>query len=55
MMFGYARVSTQEQNLEAQIDLLKKSGCEKIYTDVASGVRSNRKGLNELIKYMRQG
>ena len=55
MIFGYARVSTPEQNLDAQIDLLRKSGCEKIYTDIASGVRSNRKGLNELIKYMRQG
>ncbi len=55
MIFGYARMSTQEQNLDAQIELLRKNGCEKIYTDIASGVRSNRKGLNELIKYMRQG
>ena len=55
MIFGYARVSTSEQNLGSQIDLLKKVGCEKIYTDVASGVRSNRKGLNEMIKYMRKG
>ena len=55
MIFGYARVSTTEQNLDIQIELLRKNGCEKIYTDIASGVRSNRKGLNELIKYMRQG
>nr|WP_298922979.1 recombinase family protein [uncultured Allomuricauda sp.] len=55
MIFGYARVSTPEQNLEVQLDLLRKEGCEKIYTDVASGVRSDRKGLNELIKYMRKG
>lgn len=54
MIFGYARVSTPEQNLEAQIELLRQSGCVKIYTDVASGVRSNRKGLNEIIKYMRE-
>ena len=48
-------MSTPEQNLDIQIELLRKNGCEKIYTDIASGVRSNRKGLNELIKYMRQG
>lgn len=55
MIFGYARVSTPEQKLEAQIDLLTKAGCEKIYSDVASGVRSDRKGLNAMIKYMRKG
>mgnify|MGYP001791706132 CR=1 FL=1 len=36
MIVGYARVSTPDQKLEAQIDLLEKAGCEKIYTDVAS-------------------
>ncbi|MGB3152646.1 MAG: recombinase family protein [Maribacter sp.] len=55
MIFGYARVSTPEQNLDSQIDLLRKGGCEKIYTDIASGVRNDRKGLNEMIKYMRKG
>jgi DNA invertase Pin-like site-specific DNA recombinase len=55
MIVGYARVSTPEQKIEAQIDLLKKEGCEKIYTDIASGVREDRKGLNEMIKYLREG
>ncbi len=55
MIFGYARVSTQEQNLDSQIDLLKNTGCEKIYKDIASGARSDRKDLNELIKYRRKG
>lgn len=55
MIFGYARVSTQEQKLESQIDLLRKEGCEKIYTDIASGAKSDRKGLNALLKYMRKG
>lgn len=48
MIFGYARVSTLDQNISAQTDLLKEHGCEKIYTDIASGVREDRKGLNEL-------
>jgi DNA invertase Pin-like site-specific DNA recombinase len=39
MIVGYARVSTQEQFLENQIHLLKEFGCEKVYTDIASGVR----------------
>jgi DNA invertase Pin-like site-specific DNA recombinase len=52
MIFGYARVSTQDQNLDSQIDLLKRAGCEKIYKDIASGARSDRNGLKGLIKYM---
>ena len=37
MIVGYARVSTSDQNIDSQIDLLKNANCEKIYTDVASG------------------
>lgn len=55
MIFGYARVSTSDQNLDSQIQLLKDQGCEKIYTDIASGVREDRKGLNELLSYLREG
>lgn len=55
MTFGYARVSTQDQNLEIQIQLLKSQGCEKIYTDIASGVREDRKGLNEMLTFLREG
>lgn len=55
MIFGYARVSTSEQNITTQIDLLKKHGCEKIYTDIASGVREDRKGLNDMISFLREG
>lgn len=55
MTVGYARVSTPEQKLEAQIALLQKEGCEKIYTDVASGTKDDRKGLSQMLKYMRKG
>ena len=55
MIFGYARVSTKDQKLKAQKDLLKKAGCEQIYSDIASGVREDRSGLNEMLKFLRKG
>jgi len=38
MLVGYARVSTQDQNLDLQIDALKKAGCEKIFTDKRASI-----------------
>ena len=55
MKVGYARVSTAEQNIQTQIDLLKAEGCDRIYTDVASGVREDREGLREMLSYLREG
>lgn len=54
MLIGYARVSTQEQNLELQIDALSKAECERIFQDVASGARTDRKGLEEALKFARE-
>lgn len=55
MLVGYARVSTQDQNLDLQKDELTKVGCEKIFYDIASGAKSDRTGLNEAIEYIREG
>ena len=52
---GYARVSTGEQNPDAQRDRLLEAGAIRIFTDVASGKRSDRPGLAELIDHARPG
>ena len=53
-LIGYARVSTYDQNLDLQIDALKKSGCEKkIFIDKISGAKSDRPGLNECLEFLR--
>ena len=54
MLIGYARVSTQEQNLDLQSQALQDGGCEKIYTEKASGAQRNRSELLntcELVMY----
>ncbi len=55
MLVGYARVSTQEQTLDLQKDALEKIGCTKIFSDVVSGAKEERKGLQEALEYVREG
>jgi DNA invertase Pin-like site-specific DNA recombinase len=55
MLVGYARVSTQDQTLNLQKDALEKIGCNKIYTDTASGAKTERVGLEEALEYVREG
>jgi DNA invertase Pin-like site-specific DNA recombinase len=55
MRVGYARVSTHEQNLNLQLDELKRAGCEEIFTDKISGSVSERPGLEKLQNYLRKG
>ena len=49
MKIGYARISTKDQNLELQIDALKKAGCELIFTEIASGAKTDRIELGKLL------
>jgi DNA invertase Pin-like site-specific DNA recombinase len=55
MLIGYARVSTQDQNLELQQKALIDAGCEKIFDDKVSGSRSERPGLAQALGILRDG
>ena len=55
MNIGYARVSTQGETLESQHEELGKAGCAKIYREVASGARSDRPQLHNLLKGLEPG
>lgn len=55
MLIGYARVSTDDQNLNLQYDALTKIGCDQIFDDQLSGSKSDRPGLKDALKYIRAG
>lgn len=55
MLVGYARVSTQDQNLALQLDALKQAGCDKVFTEKASGAQRERPQLASALDYMREG
>lgn len=55
MKIGYARVSTRDQNLDLQLDALKHAGCERVYQDIASGAKTARPALDELLGQLRAG
>lgn len=55
MLIGYARVSTQDQNLDLQTDALTSAGCTRIFHDTISGARLERPGLEEALGYLREG
>jgi DNA invertase Pin-like site-specific DNA recombinase len=55
MKFGYARVSSLEQNLNLQLDALKSAGCAEVVTDEISGTIAERPGLTKLLDKLRKG
>ena len=57
MLIGYARVSTNEQNLDLQRDALLKAGVSQkdIYTDKVTGVKADRPGLTLALSHLREG
>ncbi len=55
MIFGYARVSTQEQSLSRQLDSLKEAGAEEIIQEKITGTKADRPELNKLLGKLRKG
>jgi DNA invertase Pin-like site-specific DNA recombinase len=55
MLIGYARVSTQDQNLSLQLEALNKAGCELVIDDKISGRRLERPGLVKALDKLRKG
>jgi len=55
MLVGYARVSTDDQNLDLQADALTKAGCERLFRDQVSGAAAVKAALEEALAYLREG
>ncbi len=55
MRIGYARVSTTDQNIDLQIYALEKAGCEKIFKDYISGIKTDREGYGDAMKALQPG
>ncbi len=54
-LVGYARVSTGEQDLQLQLDVLDEAGCVEIFRDKASGARASRPGLDACVAALAPG
>jgi len=52
---GYARVSTQDQKLDLQIDALKQYGVDRIFQEKLSGIRAHRAEFEAMKEYLREG
>jgi hypothetical protein len=54
-LLGYARVSTSEQDMAAQLDALAAARCVQVFQDAASGAKADRPGLTAALSYVRDG
>lgn len=54
-LVGYARVSTMEQNLDRQLDLLRANGVKKIYTEKMTGTKRDRPELSRMLDHLDEG
>jgi DNA invertase Pin-like site-specific DNA recombinase len=55
MIYGYARVSTDGQSVDAQVKQLRAAGAEKVFRETASGARSDRAGLRRALDQLDKG
>lgn len=55
MKIGYARVSTKDQLLRMQLDALSNAGCDRIFTEIASGAKNDRPILHEMLDFLQKG
>lgn len=55
MKLGYARVSTTDQNPQLQIDALNSAGCERLFSEQASGAQRDRPELSSALSFARKG
>ena len=54
MIIGYARVSTQDQNAELQVDALEKAGCDQVFQEKFTGMRRERPELSQCLRMLRK-
>ena len=55
MYIGYARVSTDDQNLGIQLQALEQAGCKRIFQEKISGARRHRPELAKMLEHLREG
>ncbi len=55
MIYGYARGITGDQTTDLQQDTLVRAGCDRIFTDVASGAKAHRPELDHILDLLREG